>query len=60
MTDGDRPDRKATSRRRVLKGGKIIFRAGFSVVDCVVRDDSPAGARLKIASVMGIPDVFQL
>jgi hypothetical protein len=61
MTSSERADDKRRgSRRRVLKGGKIIFRAGFSVIDCTVRDESEIGARLKLVTTLGVPDVFQL
>jgi hypothetical protein len=50
----------AAHGRRVLKGGKIIFRAGFSVIDCIVRDESETGARLRLVTTLGVPDAFQL
>lgn len=61
MKDKDtEPDRRVVPRRRVLRGARIVFRDGFSVIDCLVRDESPTGARLRVASVIGIPDTFQL
>ena len=53
-------ERRATIRHRVLKGGKIAINEGFSVIDCTVRNLSPNGAMLRVASVVGIPDAFQL
>ena len=42
-----------------LKAGSIIFnRAGG--IDCRVRNMSPAGACLEVASQVGIPDDFVL
>lgn len=56
MTD----ERRATIRHRVLKGGHVVVNEGFSTFDCTVRNFSEAGARIKLASIIGIPDHFQL
>lgn len=53
-------ERRATPRQRVLKGGKIVINNGFSTFQCTVRNVSKAGARLKVGSIIGIPDTFQL
>lgn len=47
-------------RRRVLKGGKIIFNDATSVIDCVVRNLSDGGAALEVATPLGIPGEFRL
>jgi hypothetical protein len=44
----------------VFKGAKIIFKGGAAAIDCTVRDISERGARLIVASVVGIPDSFDL
>src|SRR5664279_1950886 len=52
-------ERRKVQRHRTLKAGSITFnRAG--VVDCRVRNLSPAGACLEVASQLGIPDEFVL
>ena len=52
-------ERRKVQRHRTLKAGSITFnRAG--VVDCRVRNLSPAGACLEVASQIGIPDDFVL
>lgn len=53
-------ERRATIRHRVLKGGRIVTNAGYSTYDCTVRSLSDGGARLKIASSVGVPDSFEL
>ena len=53
-------ERRATIRHRVLKGGHIVTNAGQSTFDCTVRNLSAAGARVRVASVIGIPDSFEL
>jgi hypothetical protein len=52
-------DRRSVQRHRTLKAGTINFnRAGG--VDCRVRNLSPAGACLEVASQIGIPNEFVL
>jgi hypothetical protein len=52
-------ERRSAQRHRTLKAGTINFnRAGC--VDCRVRNLSPSGACLEVASQIGIPDAFVL
>lgn len=53
-------ERRATIRHRTLKGGRIAINDGFSTLECTVRNLSEAGALLRVASVVGVPDTFQL
>lgn len=53
-------ERRATVRRRTFKGGKLTFNKGLSVLDCLVRDLSNKGARLELATTVGVPDTFEL
>jgi hypothetical protein len=53
-------DKRITRRQRVLKSGKIVFAHGASVVDCVIRDLSVAGARLEVPNTVGLPQEFTL
>lgn len=53
-------DRRRYPRSRVLQRGKIVFRNGHSVIDCVLLDLSSAGARLKLPNWLGVPDRFEL
>ena len=46
-------ERRATPRQRVFKAGSIEFDGGG--VDCTIRNMSPAGAGLDVASPAGIP-----
>jgi PilZ domain len=52
--------KERSARRRVFKGAKIVFRERGARIDCTVRDLSSGGARLGVASVVGIPDLFEL
>lgn len=52
-------ERRRAARQRTLKAGSISFnRAGG--IDCRVRNLSPLGACLEVASHAGIPDDFVL
>jgi len=53
-------ERRATVRHRTLKGGRIALNDGFSTINCTVRNLSTSGALLRLASVVGVPDQFQL
>ena len=62
MMTPDIPDteKRVTPRRTTLKGGHIVFNTGRSTIDCTVRNLSRNGAKLVVASVVGIPDSFDL
>ncbi|MDB5537243.1 MAG: PilZ protein [Devosia sp.] len=53
-------ERRAVIRHRTLKGGRIVVNDGFSTYQCTVRNLSPAGAQLRVTSIIGIPDSFDL
>ncbi len=59
MTAPETENRQA-QRRTTLKGGHIVFNAGRSTIDCTVRNLSAKGAKLTVASVVGIPETFDL
>jgi hypothetical protein len=52
-------ERRKIPRHRTLKAGHIAFNRA-SAIDCRVRNLSPAGACLEVASQTGIPDDFTL
>lgn len=52
-------ERRKVQRHRTLKAGSITFNRDGGV-DCRVRNLSPAGACLEVASQVGIPDDFVL
>ena len=53
-------EQRGAQRCTTLKGGKIVFNAGRSTIDCTVRNLSSQGAKLQVASVVGIPETFDL
>jgi hypothetical protein len=52
-------EHRVEPRRRVLLPGKVLLPNG-GAIDCTIRNRSPHGARLAVASVIGIPDAFEL
>lgn len=53
-------EKRKAQRRRVLKDGKIVFADGKCLLDCTIRDVSDTGARLLIATTVGVPERFHL
>lgn len=47
-------------RQRVLKGGRIVFNGGFSVLDCRIKNLNSGGAMIELESLLGIPQHFDL
>ena len=43
-----------------MRRGRIVFRNGYGVIDCVVLDLSEGGARLKLNDWLGLPASFEL
>jgi hypothetical protein len=58
-TEGVMNERRKVQRHRTLKAGSITFNRN-SGVDCRVRNLSPVGACLEVASQLGIPNDFVL
>jgi PilZ domain len=52
--------RRVSTRRRTLLTGKLVFNDMASVLDCVVRDLSENGARIKLAALVQLPPAFDL
>ena len=53
-------ERRGGQRYRVLKGARIVFNEGRSTISCTVRNLSGSGALLRVESVLGMPDQFDL
>ena len=54
------PESRHSQRARMLRAGKIVFNNKSSVIDCMVRNLSPAGACLLVPNVIGVPTTFEL
>ena len=53
-------ERRASQRRRVLKGATLTFNRGCSAFECVVRNQSDGGARLSMEQTFALPMSFSL
>ena len=52
-------ERRRIARHRTLKAGSISFNRAAGI-DCRIRNLSPSGACLEVASQLGIPEDFVL
>lgn len=52
-------ERRTAQRHRVFKQGMLAFSGGGGA-DCTVRNISESGARIEIASPVGLPTSFTL
>lgn len=53
-------DARQYRRSRTLLGGRIVFNDRQSTFDCMVRNISDGGAKLRVTSLLGIPRAFEL
>lgn len=53
-------ERRRSARQKSLLRGCIYFNNRRSAVDCLVRDISPAGARLIFSEAVSVPEAFDL
>jgi hypothetical protein len=53
-------ERRATSRARIDKSGKIIVSDNAPKIECTVSDLSVDGASLKVSSTLVVPARFDL
>jgi len=60
-TDLKPTDRRAAARARCFKSGKLQY-GGFSptVIDCLVVDMTPEGARVETGTMVRVPEIFAL
>jgi hypothetical protein len=53
-------ERRSSSRKRAFLQGRVYFDNRRTSIDCLVRDISDAGAKLKFAHAPITPEVFDL
>ena len=53
-------DQRISIRQRSFLQGRIYFNNGRSSVDCLIRDLSETGARLKFSDAITTPEVLEL
>ena len=56
----DVAQRRQTARHKTMISGKLVFNDMASMIDCIVRDLSDTGARIKLAAPAQLPPVFIL
>lgn len=58
--DSAQPERRASRRRRTLKGAVLTFSNGCGAFEGVVRDQSESGASLGFGDATGVPPAFNV
>lgn len=53
-------ERRAQARKKSFLQGRVYFNNRSSTADCVIRDITEAGARLKFSGTASVPEVFEL
>jgi PilZ domain len=53
-------ERRSASRQRAFLQGRILFNNRRSSIDCVIRDLSETGARLRFSGAVATPEVVEL
>jgi hypothetical protein len=53
-------DKRREQRMRTFKSARILLNQHHSVISCTVRNMSPRGACLRVASPVGIPECFDV
>jgi hypothetical protein len=53
-------EQRSAPRQRSFLQGRVFFNSRRSSIDCIIRDLSDDGARLKFATTPTIPEVFEL
>ena len=56
----DPAENRKSHRNRMLQGGKIVYGRSALLIDCMIRDRSDEGARLKVANAAEVPDRIRL
>jgi hypothetical protein len=52
---GDKDDKRRFLRQRVLREGRLVFNDGSSVINCIIRQLSPGGAKLRLPAPTYLP-----
>jgi hypothetical protein len=54
------PERRSASRQKTFLQGRLFFDNGRASVDCLIRDISEHGAKLRFSSAVATPDAVEL
>jgi hypothetical protein len=53
-------ERRSEARRRALLRASVVYGGGRSSMDCIVRDLTSKGAKVKFAGPALVPPIFEL
>lgn len=53
-------EKRKIHRKRMLQGGKIVYGRSALLIDCMIRDRTEAGARLKVSNAGEVPETLRL
>jgi hypothetical protein len=53
-------ERRSSSRHKSFLQGRIYFNNRRATLDCLIRDLSEAGARLKLSEAVAVPEAMEL
>ena len=53
-------ERRSIARARTYLGARVAFNDRYSTMDCLVRNMSPAGAKLEVSGGVTLPDEVDL
>ena len=53
-------ERRSISRQRSFLQGRIFYNSRRSSIDCLIRDISDTGAKLKFSEAVAVPDAMEL
>jgi len=58
--DAASPTRRRSRRKKVFKGARLVLGGGLSTVDCIVKDISATGARIRLPDITQIAGTLKL
>lgn len=58
VASGNKDEKRAEHRRRVLKSGVMLFNKGYASYGCRVRNLSENGAMVEMGDTAGVPSEF--
>ena len=59
-TNSDDDNRRASLRRRTLRSARILWNGRSSTLECVIRDQSEGGARVRLTDPTPLPKQVEL
>lgn len=54
------PENREFTRRRALRSGRLLWQNRSCSLDCVIRDQSDGGVRIRVAAISQLPREVEL